>query len=79
MNKETREKMRESLREIIRVTEANKMTQLSFSVEYDLWHKFKACCYFQNIDPHDALTNYMKASSPESVLEFAKKFAGGKE
>ena len=45
----------------------------------DAWIKFKICCFFQGIEPMDALRNYIKSATPEQIISFARKHIGGKK
>jgi hypothetical protein len=65
VDKDEREEFRQTLKSMINTIEANKWTQITFLVKYELWEEFKTSCKSQGIDPHDALTAFMLKTSSQ--------------
>jgi hypothetical protein len=69
--------IKQHVKELIVRSGDHKLTKLQtpifFYVEPDLYFRFKICCYTQNIEPFQAIKDYMiKTSSPQTV-ELIKK------
>ena len=57
---------------------AKELTPLLVYVESSVYYRFKICCYTQDIEPHNAISNYMKSASSPQTVELIKKSLGGK-
>ncbi len=80
MNKQTLQHVKELFKKLEDSKTSTDFCPLALYVESDLYYRFKICCYTQNIEPFQAIKDFMsKTSSPQTVEIIKETLARAKD